>query len=512
MSVAPPLLPQGNSTGAIDRLELTVTGEDAGNNLFRERVPVVSLQGRDCTYESRLRVQPGSSLMVEIPPARTGDQTWRAAAIVETVSAMGPGQDLFHVSIVLGRAYESVILTGVTPAPKAPALNPVSEKLEPKTTPVLAPAVPRATAASDVAPAWPAPKRAEATRPVGPPMSESQIRELKTAVASKTEDGQQAPRTATPPQSTTAPARPAMASATLQHAQSAEVDQIAATLRPMTPQMVREEVTSEFERRVRELRESLSEEIKQATQASLAELTQYIKTQPAVNEEITRRTIEEATGQQLVRTTALLQPAVAQMVREAVGAESERQMRELKSMLSREVENAVKDPLAVMAQYTQTLPAIDQETMRHMVGQAAELQFERATTALQPLIAEILRGAVAAEYERQTQQLKGEIFSQVGKAIQGPVALQMAAMLDSALTARMAQFQQQQPPPRPSARSVSGEGTIRELMQQLQAMLDSAGGTMRCVLEPRSSGSNTDGNASVTATESPVLPHKVSDL
>ena len=105
MSVAPPLLPQGNSPSAISHLELTVTGEDAGNNLFRERVPVVSLQGRDCTYESRLRVQPGSSLMVEIPPARTGDQTWRAAAIVETVSAVEPGQDLFHVSIVLGRAY-----------------------------------------------------------------------------------------------------------------------------------------------------------------------------------------------------------------------------------------------------------------------------------------------------------------------------------------------------------------------------------------------------------------------
>src|SRR5580704_11398377 len=117
MSVAPPSLPQGNSPGAISRLELTVTGEDAGNNLFHEKFPVVSLQGRDCTYESRLRVQPGSSLMVEIPPARSGDPGWRAAAIVEAVSAVGQGQDLFHVSIVLGRAYESAALAGVTPAP-----------------------------------------------------------------------------------------------------------------------------------------------------------------------------------------------------------------------------------------------------------------------------------------------------------------------------------------------------------------------------------------------------------
>ena len=61
---AQPSLSQANSPGAINGLELTVTGEDAGNNLFRERVPVVSLQGRDCIYESRLRIQPGSSLMV----------------------------------------------------------------------------------------------------------------------------------------------------------------------------------------------------------------------------------------------------------------------------------------------------------------------------------------------------------------------------------------------------------------------------------------------------------------
>jgi hypothetical protein len=273
--------------------------------------------------------------------------------------------------------------------------------------------------------------------------------------------------------------------------------------------MVREAVTSESERQVRELRESLSEETKRASRASLAELTQYVKARPAVNEEIIRRTIEEATGQQLVRTTALLQPAVAEMVREAVGTESERQTRELKNMLSREVENAVKDPLAVMAQYTQTLPAIDEETMLRMVRQAAELQFERATTALQPLIAEILRGAVAAEYERQTQQLKSEIFVQVGKAIQGPVALQMAAMLDSALTARMAQFQQQQP--NPSARSNTGEGTVRELMQQLQAMLDSAGGTMRCVLEPGPAESRMAGDGSTRAPQPPVVPHKVGD-
>ena len=135
-----------------------------------------------------------------------------------------------------------------------------------------------------------------------------------------------------------------------------------------------------------------------------------MKAQPALNEEIIRRTVEEATGQQLVRTTAMLQPAVAEIVRDAVGAESELRTRELKTMLSREVENAVKDPLAVMAQYTQTLPAIDKETIRYMVREAAEQQFERSIEALQPVIADILRSAIAAEYQRQTQELKSEIF------------------------------------------------------------------------------------------------------
>jgi hypothetical protein len=150
--------------------------------------------------------------------------------------------------------------------------------------------------------------------------------------------------------------------------------------------------------------------------------------------------------------------------------------------------------------------------MRRMVGKAAEMQFERATAALQPLIAEILRSAVSAEYERQTQQLKSEIFVQVGKAIQGPATLQMAAMLDSALTARMAQYQQQHPQPASLARFNNGEDTVRELMQRLQAMLDSAGGTMRCVLEPRAAGSNAAESISATAPESAVFQHKAGDL
>lgn len=468
---AQPSLSQANSPGAINGLELTVTGEDAGNNLFRERVPVVSLQGRDCIYESRLRVQPGSSLMVEVPPARTGDPTWRAAAIVEAVSPVGAEQDLFHVSIVLGRAYESVVLSGVTPAARPAAVNPVPDKLETKSAPALTPGVPRAAATLDLAPGWATPKRPEVIRPAAPPMSESQIRELKTAMASKMEEGKHAPRTVSPLQPTAASARPAtaprpaMAPATVQQAQNREVDQTAASLQPMIAQLVREAMTAESERQARELRESLSEEIKRATQASLAELAQYVKAQPALNEEIIRRTVEEATGQQLVRTTAMLQPAVAEMVRDAVGAESELRTRELKTMLSREVENAVKDPLAVMAQYTQTLPAIDEETIRYMVREAAEQQFERSIEALQPVIADILRSAIAAEYQRQTQELKSEIFVQVGKAIQGPAALQMAAMLDSALTARMAQYQPRQPRPASSTRSDNQAETVRDVSE-----------------------------------------------
>ena len=62
-----------------------------------------------------------------------------------------------------------------------------------------------------------------------------------------------------------------MAPATVQQAQNREVDQTAASLQPMIAQLVREAMTAESERQARELRESLSEEIKRATQASLAE-------------------------------------------------------------------------------------------------------------------------------------------------------------------------------------------------------------------------------------------------
>jgi hypothetical protein len=409
-------------------LKLIVSGEDANNKPFRENATVLSLQGRDCTYESRLRMQPGSSLMVEIPPAQAGEQAWRAAAIVETICPAGPGQDLFHISVVLGRSYEPPTVSRADSLP---------------------------------IPAQPGPVAAvNAPQPAVIPRAEVMARPVTSG------------------------------------AKSGELERIAGALRPLITQIVCEAVAIESERHMPELQNQISQQLERAVKAPVAELTQYAKTLPAANEEIIRQTVERAAEQQLARTTALLQPVIEETARKAAVAESGRQARELKDALSREIESAVQEPLAAMAQYTQSLPAVDEETVRRLVGQAAEAQFERSIAALRPAIAEILRSAIAVEYRRQSQELKTEIFNEVGKAVQGPVALQMAAMLDMALTARMAQDPQQTP----TVGTTDEKASIQELVSQLQARLDSQGGTMRCMLEPQPAGSDAIGNGQPPST------------
>jgi hypothetical protein len=225
-------------------------------------------------------------------------------------------------------------------------------------------------------------------------------------------------------------------------AKSGELDRVANALRPLIAQMVREAVTLESERQMRELRESIPQELERAIQASVAELTQYAKALPAINERIIRQSVEQAIDQQVARATGPLQSGVAEMVREMVTAESGRQARELKNVLSQEIESAVQEPLAVMAHYAQSLPAIDEGTVRRLVGKTAEVEFEQALAGIQPAIAEVMRAAIAAEYARQAEELKTAIATEVGKAVQGPVALQMAAMLDAVLAPRMATLQQ----------------------------------------------------------------------
>jgi len=224
MSIGVPSLVTQRPAGAPSGLELIVSGEDASSKSFRESVTVLSLQGRDCTYESRQRIQPGSSLMVEISPTRDGEPVWRTAAIAEAIFPAGPGRDIFRVSVVLGRAYEGPISTGAEPSPGA--VQPVGAVA------------------------------------VNPPQTSS-----KSEVAARPPAG---------------------------GAKGSELERLAGALRPMIAQMVREAVTLESERQICELRGSITLELERAVQAPVAELTQYAKTLPAANEEIIRRTVERA--------------------------------------------------------------------------------------------------------------------------------------------------------------------------------------------------------------------------
>ena len=60
-------LPEGS-------LGLTVTGVDAKGHMFRERTAVLSLDGRDCKYQSRHEVQMASWVLLDIDYAKAGQK------------------------------------------------------------------------------------------------------------------------------------------------------------------------------------------------------------------------------------------------------------------------------------------------------------------------------------------------------------------------------------------------------------------------------------------------------
>lgn len=91
-------------------LQLTVTGTDADGTLFRETATLVRLQGKNCTYRSKHRVPSAGWLMVEVRRGSQDKEIWRAGAQVKSSSPDGPRNDLFQVSVELDRAHDSVVV------------------------------------------------------------------------------------------------------------------------------------------------------------------------------------------------------------------------------------------------------------------------------------------------------------------------------------------------------------------------------------------------------------------
>ncbi len=90
-------LPQGS-------LGLTVTGVDPKGHMFREPTSTMSLDGRDCKYQSKHEVQVDSCVLLDIDYTKAGQKPCRVQGQVKSVQPPRAGQELFQIGVELEAA------------------------------------------------------------------------------------------------------------------------------------------------------------------------------------------------------------------------------------------------------------------------------------------------------------------------------------------------------------------------------------------------------------------------
>lgn len=82
-------------------LGLTVTGVDAKGHMFRERTAVLSLDGRDCKYQSKHEVRSDSWVLLDIEYGKGGKKSSRVQGKVKSVQPVGATHELFQIGVEL---------------------------------------------------------------------------------------------------------------------------------------------------------------------------------------------------------------------------------------------------------------------------------------------------------------------------------------------------------------------------------------------------------------------------
>jgi uncharacterized protein YneF (UPF0154 family) len=368
----------------------TVTGVDSGDQLFRDNARVVFLKGQKCIYQSKFKPSPGSSVMIEL---RNGPEPWRSNAKVRAVSNAGAEPGSYRVTLELDRAHSAVI----------------------------------EEADDDIAP----PAKAIASESDGSPDAPSETPE--TAV----------PDFSPPPAPVPIPA-PAHAPTPASKAALADV--------------VRSVMAAEAERWKRQLQSAIGGQVetalRQPLQALEANIERRMQKQPAMTEETVRKIAAHAAENAQIEWATTSQKIVAEAVRSAMAAEGDQQRRELRALVSGEIEAAWKAQLAArvddaakktaearIEEHSRKRSSLTEETVRQLAAQVAQgIQLEWASTKLQKMIAEAVRAAIASESAQRRAEATAMITGEIEAALRGPFAARMDVLIDKSVAKGVEQY------------------------------------------------------------------------
>jgi len=101
VSTKGPQQSEERNTTPQESLGLTVTGVDAKGHMFRERTAVLSLDGRDCKYQSKHEVRSDSWVLLDIEYGKGGKKSSRVQGKVKSVQSVGPSHELFRIGVEL---------------------------------------------------------------------------------------------------------------------------------------------------------------------------------------------------------------------------------------------------------------------------------------------------------------------------------------------------------------------------------------------------------------------------
>jgi hypothetical protein len=323
-------LQQPSKPRALKSLRAIVTGVDSTGQLFRDSAAtIIALKNHSCGYLSKNRPALDSVVMVEISD---GKETWRSNAKVKS-SAPSPELNVLRIGIELERAHPLLIDN-----------SEADETLQPE-------------------------KSKEVTssfKPASPLQPDSSVR----------------------PTSDPAVPKPAVsAPSQIDAAQPGPVRTAPANVTPVSPsaesitQVVRAVVTNEVAQWKREMQRTLSDQIALALREPLAALEktvqQELRNTPSVSEDTVRQIAEQAaTNAQIEWVGTKMEAVIADALRAALLADSERRRREVSFLVSNELEAALNGPLLDKIQ--KTISALVDEKMQ---DKAASVSAQRAETS-----------------------------------------------------------------------------------------------------------------------------------
>lgn len=372
-----------------------MTGVDSADQLFRDNAPIIFLKGQKCIYLSRFKPAHHGSVMVEI---QSGGDAWRSNAKVRGVSPAASEANSFRVTVELDRAHNLVIEDAdVDPDPRASAAAD-NEPDDPETT-----------------------HETHETAPLPPP-------------AARKGSAADAPIKPAPAPT---PAARAVVADVVRSAMAAEVEQWKSGLR-------------------REIADTVEAALRQPLEKIEATIERHVQKRPTVTEESVRKISAQEAEKARLESASTSHTAIAEAVRSAVAADSDRQRREIRALVAGDVEAALRGSLSArmdakveeevsarFEEHSRKRPGVTEETARRLAAEVAQsVQLEWASTKLQKMVTEAVHSALAAESGQRRAEITNLVSSEIEAATSGPIAARIDAAINKSLTTKIEQHLQ----------------------------------------------------------------------